>query len=165
MGRSIQQALGWGIGLSIGAKLANPDRQVVTLLGDGAFMFGQADALWTMSRYDIPITVIVLNNRSYNEPRQRIMAKMGKAGETGKDMACYLGNPDVDFAKIASGFGIRGEVVTNPADIKPALDRAMKSTRDGRPYLLDVIVERSGIGAESTWYPRYSVSEQRKRPV
>jgi len=93
------------------------------------------------------------------------MAKMGKAGETGKDMACYLGNPDVDFAKIASGFGIQGEMVTNPGDIKPALDRAMKSTRDGRPYLLDVIVERSGIGAESTWYPRYSVSEQRKRPV
>lgn len=165
MGRSIQQALGWGIGLSIGAKLANPDRQVVTLLGDGAFMFGQADALWTMSRYDIPIVTVVLNNRSYNEPRQRIMAKMGKAGETGKDMACYLGNPDVDFSKIASGFGIRGEVVANPGDIRPALERAMKSARDGRPYLLDVLVGRSGIGAESTWYPRYSVSEQRKRLV
>jgi benzoylformate decarboxylase len=165
MGRSIQQALGWGVGLSIGAKLANPDRQVVTLLGDGAFMFGQAEALWTMSRYDIPVAVIVLNNRSYNEPRQRIMAKMGKTGETGKDMACYLGNPDVDFAKIASGFGIKGEVVANPVDVKPALERAIKSTRDGRPYLLDVLVERSGIGAESTWYPRYSVSEQRKRLV
>ncbi|HWP44264.1 MAG TPA: thiamine pyrophosphate-binding protein [Blastocatellia bacterium] len=165
MGRSIQQALGWGVGLSIGAKLANPDRQVVTLLGDGAFMFGQAEALWTMSRYDVPVITIILNNRSYNEPRQRIMAKMGKAGETGKDMACYLGSPDVDFAKIATGFGIKGEVVANPGDIRPALERAIRSTRDGRPYLLDVLVARSGIGAESTWYPRYSVAEQRKRLV
>lgn len=165
IGRSIQQALGWGVGLSIGAKFASPDRQVVSLVGDGAFMFGQFEALWSMARYNVPVITIVLNNRSYNEPRQRIMGKMGKQGRTGKDMACYLGSPDVDFAKAASAFGITGEVVSNPADLAPALGRAIKATRDGKPYIMDVVVERSGIGHESTWYAKYSVAEQRARKV
>ncbi len=165
IGRSIQQALGWGVGLSIGAKLAKPNQQVVSLVGDGAFLFGQCEALWTMSRYEVPVITIVYNNRSYNEPRQRIMGKMGKQGQTGKDMACYLGSPDVDFARIASGFGIKGEVVTKPGEIKPALERAIKVTREGKPYLLDMVLERSGIGAESTWYPPYSVAERRTRKV
>jgi len=165
IGRSIQQALGWGVGLSIGTKLAKPDQQVVSVVGDGAFMFGQFESLWTMARYEVPVITIVLNNRSYNEPRQRIMGKMGKQGQTGKDMACYLGSPDVDFARAASAFGIKGEVVANPAEIRPALERAIRSTRDGKPYILDMLVERSGIGAESTWYARYSVAEKRKRRV
>jgi thiamine pyrophosphate-dependent acetolactate synthase large subunit-like protein len=165
MGRSIQQALGWGVGLSIGAKLATPNQQVVSVIGDGAFMFGQLEALWSMARYDVPNIVVVFNNRSYNEPRQRIMGKMGKQGQTGKDMACYLGNPDVDFTKVASAFGIAGEVVANPGDLRSALERAVKTTRGGKPYILDVLVERSGIGAESTWYPRYSTAERRGRPV
>lgn len=165
IGRSIQQALGWGVGLSIGAKFASPDRQVVSLVGDGAFMFGQFEALWSMTRYNVPVITIVLNNRSYNEPRQRILGKMGKQGRSGKDMACYLGSPDVDFARAASAFGIGGEMVANPADLGPALGRAIKATRDGKPYVLDVVVERSGIGHESTWYARYSVAEQRARKV
>ncbi|HXG64585.1 MAG TPA: thiamine pyrophosphate-binding protein [Blastocatellia bacterium] len=165
LGRSIQQALGWGVGLSIGVKMAEPDRQVVSLVGDGAFLFGQCEALWSMARYEVPVITIVLNNRSYNEPRQRILGKMSKQGQTGKDMACYLGSPDVDFARIASAFGIGGETVADPADLRPALDRAIKAARDGKPYVLDMVVERSGIGAESTWYPRYSVAERRSRKV
>jgi len=165
IGRSTHQALGWGIGLSIGAKLARPDQQVVSLIGDGAFLFAQSEALWSMARYEVPVMTIVLNNRSYNEPRQRVLGKMGKQGQTGKDMYCYLGSPDVDFARIASAFGIHGEVVTDPSGIKAALGRAIKATREGRPYLLDMVVERSGIGAESTWYPEYSVARRRSRQV
>jgi thiamine pyrophosphate-dependent acetolactate synthase large subunit-like protein len=165
IGRSIQQALGWGVGLSIGAKLARLDQQVVSLVGDGAFLFGQCEALWSMARYEVPVITIVFNNRSYNEPRQRIMGKMGKQGQTGKDMYCYLGSPDVDFVRLAEAFGIKGEVVADPGEIKTALARAIKATREGKPYLLDVLVERSGIGAESTWYPAYSVAQRRSRQV
>ncbi len=165
IGRSQQQALGWGVGLSIGAKLAKPDRQVVSVIGDGAFMFGGLQALWSMARYEVPIITVVFNNRSYNEPRQRILGKMGKQGQTGKDMACYLGSPDVDFVKVGSGFGIGGEVVKNPDDVRPALDRAIRATRDGRPYIVDVVIERTGIGAESNWYPHYSSAQHRTRKV
>jgi thiamine pyrophosphate-dependent acetolactate synthase large subunit-like protein len=165
IGRSQEQALGWGVGLSIGAKLAEPDRQVVSVIGDGAFLFGGLPALWSMARYETPVITIVFNNRGYNEPRQRILGKMGKQGQTGKDMACYLGSPDISFARIASGFGIGGEVVTDPDGIAPALSRAIRATRDGKPYLLDVVIERTGIGADSVWYPRYSVAERRSRSV
>ncbi len=165
IGRSIHQALGWGVGLSIGVKLAKPDQQVVSLVGDGAFLFGQCEALWSMARYEVPVITVVMNNRSYNEPRQRIMGKMGKQGQTGKDMYCYLGSPDVDFAKVAAAFGIKGEVLADPSEIKPALGRAIKATREGKPYLLDMVVERSGIGAESTWYPAFSVARHRSRQV
>jgi len=165
IGRSQQQALGWGVGLSIGAKLAQPNRQVVSVIGDGAFMFGGLPALWSMARYEVPVITVVFNNRGYNEPRQRILGKMGKQGQTGKDMACYLGSPDVDFARIGAGFGIAGEAVTNPDGLRAALQRGVKATRDGRPYIVDVVIERSGIGSESTWYPRYSVAERRTKKV
>ena len=55
-----------------GAKLARPDLPVVAILGDGAFLFGGPQPLWSQARYSIPVTNIVLNNRSYNNERNRI---------------------------------------------------------------------------------------------
>jgi thiamine pyrophosphate-dependent acetolactate synthase large subunit-like protein len=80
-------------------------------------------------------------------------------------MTCYLGDPDVDFAKIAAAFGIAGEVVTAPDQIAPALQRAIARTRDGRPYLIDAVVARTGVAAGSTWYPKYSVAAARTTKV
>lgn len=165
IGRNTSQALGWGVGLAIGAKLGIPNRQVVGLVGDGAFLFGQCEALWSMSRYDVPVLIVVMNNRGYNEPRQRILGQMSKQGQTGQDVACYLGSPDVDFAKIGAAFGIAGEVVEDPGDLRSALRRAVRTTRDGRPYIIDVVIERTGIARESTWYPAYSAAERRTRRV
>jgi hypothetical protein len=56
-------------------------------------------------------------------------------------------------------------VVSDPNNLKPALARAKKANYDGRPYLLDVHVDRDGVGAASTWYPAYSIAEQRTRKV
>jgi acetolactate synthase-1/2/3 large subunit len=69
-------------------------------------------------------------------------------------MTCYLGDPDINFAQVAAGFGVRGEVVDGPAALRPALQRSLAALREGRPYLLDVLVARTGPGAASTWYPR-----------
>ncbi|MDP7418628.1 MAG: thiamine pyrophosphate-binding protein, partial [Gammaproteobacteria bacterium] len=65
-------ALGWGVGAALGAKIALPDTEVVALVGDGALLFGQLESLWTASRYDIPVVVIVFNNHSYDSERGRI---------------------------------------------------------------------------------------------
>lgn len=165
IGRTLGRSLCWGVGASIGVKLARPDQQVVTLQGDGGFLFGQSDALWSMSRYDVPVITIVCNNRSYDEPRNNILMKGGRSREAGKDMICYLGSPDVEFTKLASAYGIRGERVTNPGELKPAIERAIAETRAGRPYLLDVTVARTGLAADSNWYPRYSVAASRTRKV
>ena len=158
--------LGWGIAASTGAKLAVPDRPVFSCLGDGSALFGGPQPLWSQSRYKAPITNIVVNNRSYNNERNRIWSFIaGQQFKTGKDMTCYNGSPDVDFAKAAQAFGVEGEVVSDPNAIKPALARAKKANYDGRPYLLDVHVDRDGVGAASTWYPAYSIADQRTRKV
>ncbi len=157
--------LGWGMAGSVGVKLARPDQPVVSVVGDGSFLFSGPQPLWSMARYKVPVTVIVLNNRSYNNERNRIWNSGGRQFKTGRDMTCYLGSPDVDFAKTASAFGVEGETVTEPAQIRPALDRAKRATVEGRPYLLDVLTRRDGIGAASTYHPTYSVADQRTRKV
>jgi benzoylformate decarboxylase len=165
IGPTTGTALGWGVGAAIGVKLARPDRQVVALQGDGGFMFGQAESLWTMARYDVPVITVIFNNRSYNTPRNGILRRGGRQAVTGRDMTCYLGDPDVDFAKVADGFGVRGEVVRVPDEIAPALGRAIAATREGRPYLLDVAIGRTGLGAASTWHPKFSLAAARTRKV
>jgi thiamine pyrophosphate-dependent acetolactate synthase large subunit-like protein len=165
IGRTIGTALGWGIGAAIGVKLAQPDRQVVALQGDGGFMFGQAESLWTMARYDVPVITVIFNNRSYNGPRNAILGRGGRQALTGRDMTCYLGDPDVDFAKVAAGFGVKGEVVRVPDEIGPAVQRAIATARDGKPYLLDVAIGRTGLAAASTWYPKFSLAAIRNRRV
>jgi len=165
IGRTLGRSLCWGVSASIGVKLARPDSQVVSLQGDGGFLFGQSDALWAMSRYDVPIITIICNNRSYDEPRNNIMMRGGRARQANKDMICYLGSPDVEFTHIAGAYGIRGERVATPDQLKPAMKRAIAATREGRPYMLDVLVARTGLGADSTWYPRYSLAAARARKV
>jgi thiamine pyrophosphate-dependent acetolactate synthase large subunit-like protein len=158
--------LGWGVAASFGVKLARPDRPVVSILGDGSMQFGGPQPLWSMARYQAPVTVIVYNNRSYNNERNRIWAfGQGAQLKEGVDMLCYNGSPDVDFAKAASAFGVEGEVVSEPDKIAGSLDRAKRANIEGRPYLLDIHVDRDGIGAASTWYPHYSIADQRTKKV
>jgi thiamine pyrophosphate-dependent acetolactate synthase large subunit-like protein len=89
----------------------------------------------------------------------------GQQFKSGRDMTCYLGNPNVDYAKTAQAFGVDGESVKEAADIAPALARAKRANVEGRPYLLDVNVQREGIGAASAWHPAYSVAAKRTRKV
>ena len=166
IGRTIGYALGWGVAASVGVKLARPDNQVVCLQGDGGFLFGQIEALWSMSRYDVPVIVVIFNNRSYNETRARMFSRGGRQSEVGKDMLSYLGDPNVDFVRIAEAFGIRGEQVQSREQVREAMSRAIRTTREGRPYLIDARVENSGSGAEQAGsYPAYSVAAARTRPV
>ena len=158
-------ALGWGLPAAFGVKLAQPDLQVVSVVGDGAFLFAGPQPLWSYARYQAPVTIIVCNNRSYNNERNRIWNIGGRQFQTGRDMTCYLGDPDIDYAKLASGFGVEGETVAEPGQLQTALARAKRATADGRPYLLDVHIERNGIGATSTWYPPYSIADRRTRKV
>jgi len=164
-GRTLGRSLGWGVGASIGVKLAIPDRQVVSLQGDGGFSYAQSDSLWAMSRYEVPVITIVCNNRSYDEPRNNMFMKGGRQQQQNKDMISYLGSPDIEFSDIARAYGIRAERVNNPSELEPALKRAITTTRDGRPYLLDVRIARTGMAADSTWYPPYSVAASRTRKV
>ena len=162
IGRTTGSALGWGVGAALGVQVALPDRQVVSLQGDGGMLFGQTETLWSISRYDAPLLIVVMNNHCYNETRNRnLSASAGQQFQTGRELTSYLGDPDVDFAKIAEAYSIKSEKIHDPQDLGSALQRAVKTMRDGRPYLLDLEVARDGILAESTWHSGFSVAEQR----
>jgi thiamine pyrophosphate-dependent acetolactate synthase large subunit-like protein len=157
--------LGWGMAAAFGVKLAKPDVPVVSVVGDGSFCFSGPQPLWSQARYEAPVLNIVLNNHSYNNERNRIWAYGGRQFQAGLDMTCYNGNPDIDYAKSAQAFGVDGEVVKLPGDIKAALERGKRATAEGRPYLLDVHIHRDGIGASSTWHSPYSIAGRRTRKV
>jgi benzoylformate decarboxylase len=157
--------LGWGMAAAMGVKLARPNQPVVGVVGDGSFLFSGAQPLWTQARYRAPIMNIVLNNKSYNNERNRIWHYGGRQFQTGRDMTCYLGDPDVDYAKASAAFGVEAETVKEASQLKAAIARAQKAVADGRPYLLDIDTYRDGVGAASTWHPTYSVADARKRRV
>ncbi|MBI4446588.1 MAG: thiamine pyrophosphate-binding protein [Acidobacteria bacterium] len=158
-------ALGWGVAAAMGVKLAAPDRQVVALEGDGAFLFGESQAFWTSKRYEIPIIVVIQNNGSYDGERNRIWSRDSLQAQMQKDMTCYIGDPEIHYTKLAEAYGIKTERVTDPNQLGPALKRAIQTTRDGQSYVLDVVMGRRGYGAELAWYPRYSLAAERKRRV
>jgi len=167
IGRTEGRALGWGVGASVGVKLALPDRQVISLQGDGGFLFGQTDSLWTMSRYDIPVMTVIYNNHSYEETRWQIMSRgrNGPAAEANRDYVSYLGNPDVDFTRLASAYNIPGAVVKNTDELAGAIQRGLRTLAEGRPFMLDVHTRTFGVGSTDAWYPQFSLAAQRSRKV
>jgi thiamine pyrophosphate-dependent acetolactate synthase large subunit-like protein len=157
-------SLGWGVGAAMGAKLGEPDRQVVLSIGDGSVMYS-ASGFWTQARYGIPVLTVVWNNKNYQTVRKSFGRYRGKMAETGQYAGIYLGDPDIDFVKLAQSQSVEGEKVTSPEDIEPALKRGIQKTRDGKPYLIDVLVSRVGPGAESSWYQKFNLAKTRTRKV
>jgi thiamine pyrophosphate-dependent acetolactate synthase large subunit-like protein len=159
--------LGSGVGTAAGVKLARPNRQVLCLVGDGSFIFGPT-ALWNMARLELPVITVVYNNHAYSGPHSRVIERTpgGRMIQTGQFYHDYLGNPDMNMAWIAKGFGVEGEVVESPAQLRAALGRARKATVDGKPYLIDAQVARVGVAwADKPWTPPIRIAQERTRKV
>ena len=148
--------LGGATGKAAGVKMARPNQQVIALSGDGAFIFGPT-GLWNMARLGLPVLVVVYNNHAYSGPHNRVISAVpdSRMVQEGRFYIDYLGNPDMDMAKIASGFGVDGEQVESPAQLQEALKRGRRANDNGKPYLIDAQVARSGVGwAEEPWVPQ-----------
>jgi thiamine pyrophosphate-dependent acetolactate synthase large subunit-like protein len=159
--------LGSGVGTAAGVKLARPNQQVICMVGDGSFLFGP-HALWNMARLELAVTTVVYNNHAYGGPQSRTIANVpsGRMVETGHIVNGYLGNPDISMVAIASGFGVKGEAVSNPAELKAALGRARAANIEGKPYLIDAQVARRGVGwSEAQWIPPIKGSTMRTKKV
>lgn len=144
-------SLGWGLGASVGVKLGAGDRQVVLLLGDGSYQFG-IQALWTASRFELPLIIVIFNNQAYQANRWGIASVRGRSVATGHYIGINIDNPDIDHVGIARGYGIDGERVTAPGDLAAAMQRAVAAEKKGNAYVLDVLVTKIGPGAEdSEW--------------
>lgn len=164
IGRTTGSALGWGVGAAFGVNLALPDRQVVSLQGDGGFLFGQSETLWSIARYEAPMLIVIMNNRLYNESRDRNMNQGGLLLDAGKDYNGYLGDPNVDYTKIAEAYSLKGEKVRGPGDLAPALQRSLRHMRDGKAVVLDIDLAPDGPPlTQGTWYQRHSIAEIRKK--
>ena len=151
---------------AFGVNLALPDRQVVALQGDGGFLFNQSETLWSIARYEAPMLIVIMNNHSYNESRARNMLNGGAFYEAGRDFNGYLGDPNVEFTRVAEAYGLKGEKVTRAADLAPALQRSLRSMRDGKAVVLDVDVAVDGAPiSQPTWYQRHSIAEIRRKKL
>jgi benzoylformate decarboxylase len=157
-------SLGWGIGAASGVKLAAPDRQVVCSIGDGSVMYS-ASGFWTQARYSIPVMTVVWNNHNYQTVRHAYYEYHGRMVSSGKYAGMYLGDPDIDFVKLAGSQGVAGERVSSGGDLKAAFNRGVAATRDGKPYLVEVVIARYGGGAESTWHESFNLASRSKRQV
>jgi acetolactate synthase-1/2/3 large subunit len=130
--------LGSGFPTALGAKIANPDRAVVAITGDGGFMFGVQE-LATAVQFNIGVVTLVFNNNSYgNVRRDQIQAFDGRV------VASDLVNPD--FVKLAESFGVGAVRVSTPDAFRPALEKALA---DGGPYL--VVIEVPKDSEASPW--------------
>ena len=125
--------LGTSVPYGIAAKLAEPNKQVIAIAGDGAFMMNIQD-LETAVRLGLKNLIYVIGNNS--------AWGMIKIGQEFGYQKRYIDTdlPDFDFAGCAKGFGCYGEVVRDPNELKPALERARSSNK---PAVIDVKIKYS----------------------
>ncbi len=127
--------LGTSVGYGIGAKLAKPDKQVISISGDGSFMMNIQDLETTVRLGLSNLIFVIANNSAWG------MLKSGQKLFVNKHYI-DVELPNFDYAKCAEGFGCYGEVVTDPNEIKPALERAKNS---GKPAVIDVKIDATKI--------------------
>jgi acetolactate synthase I/II/III large subunit len=128
-----QDNLGFGFMTALGVKAANPDKVVISINGDGGFLFGVQE-LATAAQYGIGLIVLVFNNRSFGNVLRDQKTRFG-----GHVMGAELQNPD--FVKLAESFGISAARACNPAELGAALRTAMAG---GGPALIEIPGEPGG---------------------
>ena len=134
-------ALGWGLGVSIGAQLAWPGRPVVGILGEGAAMYG-IQGLWTAARYRIPVTFVICNNSQYHILKLCARTLKLPQAEQGEFEGLDLNQPKIDFVGLARSLGVEAHRVE---DADALSDQLQKGIRSDQPLLLDVSISR-GLG-------------------
>lgn len=124
--------LGWGTGAALGIKLAAPEKTVIATLGEGAYMFGCPTAAHFVSRaYDLPVLFVIFNNQCWNAVKRATQGiyPNGWAAKTDYWPFTEL-TPSPAYERIADVHGGYGELVEDPAEVIPALRRALKVVRE-----------------------------------
>jgi acetolactate synthase-1/2/3 large subunit len=133
--------MGWPLGAALGAKLAAPDKIVISLIGDGGFLYGcPVSTLWATSSYNAPFLTIIENNQSYKITKGGIGTAYGESsvsGEMGFEVGIDIKMPP-DYALIAKACRAYGQVVEDPSELLSALKNAIEQVRMGKSAVLDV---------------------------
>ncbi len=134
--------IGWGLPAALGMQLAWPERRVFACCGDGSLVMS-IQALWTVARYGLPVITVVFNNRGYVSVKAPLHWLDGRAAKTAKYLGVDLTPPDLDFIRLAEGFGVAGRRVEDPEEIRAALEEALAT---GEPGLLEVLTDPQETG-------------------
>ncbi|MFA7279262.1 MAG: thiamine pyrophosphate-dependent enzyme [Sterolibacterium sp.] len=127
-----QGTLGFGYSTSLGVKIGNPDKPVVSISGDGGFMFGVQE-LATAVQHGINVVSIVFNNGAFGN----VLRDQQQRFE-GRVIGAELRNPD--FVKLAESFGMAGQRVSTPDALRPALEKALGADA---PALIEIQIDRA----------------------
>ncbi len=134
-----QDNLGFGFNTALGVKVGNPDKAVVSVSGDGGFMFGVQE-LATAVQHNIAVVAIVFNNNAYGN-----VLRDQKQVYSGRYIGSDLTNPD--FVKLGESFGVKTYRVSSPGELKSAVSEALELNA---PVLIEVPVEK---GSEASPWP------------
>jgi acetolactate synthase I/II/III large subunit len=136
--------LGWGLGTAVGAKMAaGPDRLVIATEGDGAYMFANpVPAHYVSLEQKAPILTVIYNNRRWDAVRGAVTGLYpdGHVSKSNEPPLVHF-DPSMQLSKTADVVGGYGEQVTDPEQVMPALERAIKVVKEEkRQAILDVVV-------------------------
>ena len=147
-GNTSAGGLGWGLGAALGAKLASPDKTVICALGDGAYMFGNPTAGHYVSEaMHLPVLFIIANNARWAAVHRSTLATYpnGVASKTANPPFATL-EPSPRFEHVIQASGGHGERVSEPKELMPALERALKVVKEEkRQALVNVCLEVSYV--------------------
>ncbi len=131
-------ALGWGLGVTLGAQLAWPQRPVLGIIGEGSLMYG-VQALWSAARYQIPATIVVPNNAQYKILKicaDRLhLANAAQRQYESLDIV----EPEVDLVALGKSLGVEACRIDEPDELS---DRIKQSLAADTPLLIDVPIAR-----------------------
>ncbi len=132
--------LGWGFPASLGAKLAAPGKLVLSVLGDGAYMFANPTACHYVSQMQkLPVLTVIYNNALYGAVRRATLDMYGRGMAAEGDGRLLADLPAPAFEKIVAAHDGHGERVDRPGDLPGALERAVAAVRSGQQALVNVI--------------------------
>jgi thiamine pyrophosphate-dependent acetolactate synthase large subunit-like protein len=144
LGRDGGAGVGSGPGIAVGVALAlaDSDRIPVAIVGDGDFAMG-ANAIWTAVHYQLPLVVLIANNRSYmnDERHQQRVAKTRNRPVDNKWIGQRMEDPIIDHAGMARAQGAEGlGPITEHDDLEVAIDRALDVAERGGVAVVDIHV-------------------------
>jgi thiamine pyrophosphate-dependent acetolactate synthase large subunit-like protein len=133
--------VGFSAGGAMGSAVALRDRICISVMGDGDLLYTPS-ALWTASHHQIPVLMVVHNNRAYfqDEGHQAHMAEMRGRPVENRMIGIEITQPNTDFATLAKAFDVEAwGPIEHPDQLGPALKEALKAVQEGRPALVDVV--------------------------
>ena len=142
LGKDGGGGLGSGPGISTGAALAmsTRDRHTVAVLGDGDFLMG-ASAVWSAVRAQVPLLVLINNNRSYfnDELHQETVARRRNRPVSNRWIGQSIASPEVDIAALSTSYGAVGiGPVKSPAELEAAIQKGVEALMAGKVAIIDI---------------------------